>query len=173
MLLARIEVLKDQFLIGKFVGSKPPPQAMKLWIQALHQELRGSALSLCRNIGKGFFLLSGEDKDVLNNALMVSAFKSKWGTCMLQSWVLGFNLDNPSVLAFPTWVSLRNLPHEHQDQAIGIAETLGEVIGMEAANKSAKDPRFCINLEIIKDGQPTLSWRWREGFCHHKIFDQS
>ena len=30
-LLARIEELKDQLLIGKFVGSKPPPQAMKQW----------------------------------------------------------------------------------------------------------------------------------------------
>lgn len=27
---ARIECLKNQILIGKFVGSKPPPQAMRL-----------------------------------------------------------------------------------------------------------------------------------------------
>lgn len=84
-LLARIDMLKDQLLIGKFVGTKPAPQAMKLWIHALNQELRGSSLSLCRNVGKGYFLLSGEDKDTLNNALMVSPFRSKWGTCMLQS----------------------------------------------------------------------------------------
>lgn len=81
---------------------------------------------------------------------MVSPFRSKWGACMLQSWVPRFNPDNPNNLAFPMWISLRNLPHEHQDQAIGIVETLGEVIGMETANKSAKDPRFCINLEISK-----------------------
>ena len=61
MLLARIDVLKDQLLIGKFVGPKPSPQTMKLWIQALNHELRGNALSLCRNVGKCFFLLSGED----------------------------------------------------------------------------------------------------------------
>lgn len=30
MLMARIEVLKDQLLIGKFVGSKPLPQAMRV-----------------------------------------------------------------------------------------------------------------------------------------------
>ena len=148
--LARIEVLKDQLLIGKFVGPKPPPQAMKLWSQALNLELRGTALSLCRNVGKGYFLLQGEDKDTLNTTLMASPFKSKWGTCMLQSWVPGFNPDNPSNLAFPIWVSLRNLPHEHQDQAISIAESLGEVIGMETANDTAKDPRFCVNLEISK-----------------------
>ena len=31
-LLACIEVLKDQLLIGKFMGTKPPPQAMRMWI---------------------------------------------------------------------------------------------------------------------------------------------
>lgn len=94
--------------------------------------------------------MSGEDKDALNNALMLSPFMSKWGACMIQSWVRGFNPDNLSNLAFPTWVSLRKLPHEHQDQALYIAETLREVIGMETINESAKDPRFCINLEISK-----------------------
>ena len=149
-LLARIEVLKDQLLIGKFVGPKPPPQAMRLWIQALNQELRGSSLTFCRNVGKGYFLLSGDDKDALHNALMLSPFRSKWGTCMIQSWVPGFNPDNPSNLAFPTWVSLRNMPFELHEQALAIAGTLGEVIGMDTANESAKDPRFCINLEISK-----------------------
>lgn len=39
---------------------------------------------------------------------------------------------------------------EHQDQAIAITETLGEVIGMDIASEGAKDPRFCINLGISK-----------------------
>lgn len=67
---------------------------------------------------------------------------------MLQSWVSGFNYDNPKNLAFPTWISLRNMPYEYQDQVVTIEETLGEAIGMDTANESAKDPRFCINLEI-------------------------
>lgn len=99
---------------------------------------------------KGFFILSGEDRDALNNTLMLSPFKSKWGTCLIQSWVPRFNHDNPSNLAFPTWVRLRNMPFEHQDQAIAIAKTLGEVIGMDTANEAAKDPRLCINLDISK-----------------------
>ena len=150
MLLARIAMLKDQLLIGKFVAPKPPLQAMRLWIQSLNQELRGNILTLCRNVGKGFFILNGDDKDALNNAWMLSPYISKWGTCMLQSWVPGFNPDNPSNLAFPTWVSLRNLPQEHQDQAISIARTLGEMTGMNTANENAMDPTFCINLEISK-----------------------
>ena len=69
---------------------------------------------------------------------------------MVQSWALGFNPGNPSNLAFPTLVSLRNMPFEHQDQGLAIAHTLGEVIGIDIANENAKDPRFCINLEISK-----------------------
>ena len=168
MLLARIEVLKDQLLIGKFVEPKPSPQAMKLWIQTLNQKLKGSALSLCRNVGKRFFLLKGEDRDALNTALMASPFRSKWGMCMLQSWVPGFNPDNPNNLASPTWVSLKNLMHEHQGQAIGIAKTLGEVIGTETKNENAKHPRFCVNLEISKDWATNIEVvTWGE-YCHHK-----
>ena len=100
------------------------------------------------NVGKGFFFLKGDDSDALHNTLMLSPLKGKWGTSMIQSWVPGFNPDNPSNLAFPTWVALRRLPFEHHDQALAIAETLGEVIGMDTSNDMTKDPRFCINLMV-------------------------
>ena len=82
----RIVVLKDHLLIAKFVGPKPPMQDVKLWIQALTMEFRGNTLSICRNVGNGFFFfLWADDRDTLLNALMLSPFKSQWGTCMLQS----------------------------------------------------------------------------------------
>ena len=118
---------------------------MKLWIQALNQEFRGSTLSFSRNVGKGYFTLSSEDEDALSNALMLTPFRSNSGTCMFQSWVPGFNPENPSNLAFPTWVSLRNMPFEHQDQALAIAESLGEVIGMDL--EISKGWVTCIDLE--------------------------
>ena len=121
---------------------------MHKWLQTLNLDHGGSPLSLSRNVGKGFFFLESEDKDVLDKALMLSHFKSKWGTCMLQSWIPCFNPYNPSNLAFPTWVTLRRLPYELFDQAIAIAETLGEVIGIDTANGTAKDPRFCVNLKV-------------------------
>ena len=80
-LCARIAILKDQILTGKFVGLEPNPHAMRLWIQTLNLELRGSTLDFCRNVGKGFFfsfLFSGDDRDALNYTLMLSPFKSKW-----------------------------------------------------------------------------------------------
>ena len=149
-LCARIESLKAKLLIGKFVGPKPTPQTMRLWLQSLNQDLRGITLSFCMNVGKGYFFLEGNDCDALCNALMLSPYKTKWGTCMLQSRVPGFNPDNPSNLPFPTWIALRNLPFEHHDQATAIAGTLGEVIGIDTANESAKAPRFCVNLKVDK-----------------------
>lgn len=50
--LACIALLRHQLLIAKFVGSKPPLQAMRLWLKTLNQELRGSTLTLCRSVGK-------------------------------------------------------------------------------------------------------------------------
>ena len=146
----QIAVLKDQLLIAKFVVPKPSMQDLKLWIQTLNKELRGETLLLCRNVGKGFFFLLRDNKDTLVNALMLSPYKSQWGTCLIQSWVPGFNPDNPSNLAFPIWVALRKLPYEHHDQALAIAESLGEVIGIDTANEVALDPRFCINLKVNK-----------------------
>ena len=102
------------------------------------------------NVRKGFFIIKGDNKEALNKVLMLSAFRSKCGTCLIQSWILGFNPQNTSNLAFPTWVSLRNKPFEHQDQALAIVGSLGEVIGVDMANDHAKDPRFCINLEMSK-----------------------
>ena len=155
----RIAILRDQLLIAKFVGPKPAHRDMGMWLQALNQELRGSLLTICRNLGKGYFFLQSEDKDVLDNALMLSPFKSRWGTCMIQSWVLGFNLENPSNLAFPTLVTLRKLLFEHHDQAIDIAKSLREVIGMDTTT----DPRFCINLQISKGWATNIALEIKKG----------
>lgn len=81
---------------------------------------------------------------------MFSPFKLDWGTCLLQSWIPGFNPNNPNNLAFPTWVALRNLPYEHHDQAMEIVEILGEIIEFDTTNEFVMDPRFCVNLLINK-----------------------
>ena len=106
-LAARIAILKEQLLIAKFVGPKPTSQEMEMWLITLNLELRGSTLTLCRNVGKSYFFMQGDDMDALHNALMLSPFKSKWGMYMLQSWVPYFHHNNPNNLAFPTCVALR------------------------------------------------------------------
>lgn len=58
-LFARIALVRDRLMIVKFVGPKPPLQAMTMWLQTLNQELRGSSMTLCRNVGEDFsFLLA-------------------------------------------------------------------------------------------------------------------
>lgn len=74
--------------------------------------------TLCRNVGKGYFLLASNEKETLHNAPMLSPYKSKWGTCMFQSWFPKFNLENPSNSALPTWVPFRNLSYAHHDHAL-------------------------------------------------------
>lgn len=51
------------------------------------------------------------------------------------------------------------MPFEYQDQALVTAETVGEVIGLDTANETAKDPRSCINMEIQLQSQqsPTMT----------------
>ena len=115
------------------------------------------------NVGKGYFFLEGKDRDALCNALMLSPYKTKWGTCMLQSWVPGLNPDNPSNLPFPTWIALRNLPFEHHDQAMSIAETLGEVIGIDTANETARAPRFYVHLKVDKGWVTNIMLEFEEG----------
>ena len=56
-LAARIAILKEQLLIAKFVGPKPTSQEMEMWLITLNLELRGSTLTLCRNVGKSYFFM--------------------------------------------------------------------------------------------------------------------
>ena len=160
---ARIALLKEQLLIAKFVDPKPTFQDMDQWLQGLNQRIGDNILTFCMNVGKGYFFLKGEDEDALNHALMLSPYKSKWGTCMIQSWVPGFNSDNPNNLAFPTWVALRRLPFEHHDQALAIVKLLGEVIGIDTSNESARDPRLCVNLLVSKGWVTSIDLETEEG----------
>jgi hypothetical protein len=82
-LLACIVTLKDELVIAKFAVPKPSPQALQSWIQTLNRELRGITLTLCKNVGKTYFLISANDNNIIRHALMLSPCKEQWGTCML------------------------------------------------------------------------------------------
>lgn len=82
---------------------------------------------------------------------------------MLQNWIMGFNFNNLSNLAFPTWVSLRHLPLEHHDQALDIAKSPGQVIGIDQSNTTSKDPRFCVNLKVSERWVTNIALTFVEG----------
>lgn len=92
-LFAHIALLKEQLLIAKFVGPKPTPHALEAMVETLHQDLNGCHLIMCMNVGKGYFCHIGVGKETLHKALMLSPYKLKRGTCMLQSWIPWFNLE--------------------------------------------------------------------------------
>lgn len=72
-------------MIGKFVGPKPNAQGMEMWIQNLNREVGGDSISFCTDVGKGYFFLVSKESMVIQKILMLSLYKSRWGTCMLQS----------------------------------------------------------------------------------------
>lgn len=82
---------------------------------------------------------------------------------MLQSKLQRFNLDNSNNLAFPTWVAFRMLSFEHHDQALAIAKTLGEVIGIDMENETSLDPRFCTNLMVNNGWVTNLNLECKDG----------
>ena len=82
---------------------------------------------------------------------------------MIQSWVPSILLDNPSNLAFPTWVALRNLPFEHNDEALAIIETLREVVGIDMSNKMERDSRFFANLMVDKGWVTNIDLKPKDG----------
>lgn len=145
------------------MGTKPDLKAMSRWLQTLNLKFKEGSFSFSINVGKGYFFLVGSEKDVIHNALMLSPYRSQWGTCMFQSWILGLNPDNPSSLAFPMWVSLRNLPFEHFDQAYIIAGWLGKIIGMETSNEVNKNPHFYINLRISNGWVTSIALEAKDG----------
>lgn len=51
-LLAWIKILQDQLVIAKLLGPKPNSRGLEMWIQTLNQELGGTNLTLCREVGK-------------------------------------------------------------------------------------------------------------------------
>lgn len=156
-LLTHIALLKEQLLITKFVGLKPNSQAFEIWLQTMNHELKINALYFCRNVGKGYFFLNNTESGMVHKALMLFLVKTKWGTCMLQSWVPRFNPYNPNNLAFSMSVRLRNLPHVHHDQAHDIVKSLGEVIGIYCLNMATRDPMFCFNLNARGQGDDYCS----------------
>lgn len=72
--------------------------------------------------------------------------RSRWGTCILQTWTPGFNSSKPSGLRVSTWVTLKNVPEEMQGVAIEIASGLGVVLGVDKRNNAAMDKFYCIGL---------------------------
>jgi hypothetical protein len=77
---------------------------------------------------------------------MLSPFKTQWGTYLIQGWFPGFDPKNLVDLAFPTWVTLRNLLVEYLEDVKQIAERLGDLVGTDSRNEYAK-PSHLVTID--------------------------
>lgn len=94
---------------------------------------------------------------MLQKLLMLTPFRSKWGTCVMQNWIANFDPGNPRGMLVPTWVTLRRVPDEFQGVARQIAQCLGEVLGGDKNNSTLEDQRFCLALPAGEGWEPSVT----------------
>jgi hypothetical protein len=152
-----MEYLQTFAVIAFFIGSKPLEHLMFEWLEKLKEHVQGP-LVRGRNLGRGFFILKADDKDVVKNLLMLTPYRLKFGLCVFQWWVSDFDpntdIGGPAMgskgqtngLIIPTWITLRQVKEEFMEVAKEIAARIGEVLGVDEGNDGVKDPRFCVGI---------------------------
>ena len=78
--------------------------------------------------------------------LMLMPYKSRWGTCVLQTWTLGFNATWLVGLKVPTWVTPKDVPSEFLNIPSEMAGKLEEFLGSNKRNSVTTDQIFCVGL---------------------------
>lgn len=139
------EFYQKHAVVAYFVGGKLSSEAIALWIKNL-QTVVGDWVGLGRDLGRGFFQVLSKQPAVTQKLLMLTPHRSRWGTCILQTWTPGFNAAKPEGLKIPTWVTLKDVPDEFLGVAEQIAGGLGELLGVDRRNLGSMDQRFCLGL---------------------------
>lgn len=95
--------LQKHTILAYFVGGMQPAQAVSQWLTALQAEV-GAWIGLERDSGCGFFQIYTKSLVVTPKVMMLILHRSRWGTCILQTWTPNFNSSKPVGLKIPTWV---------------------------------------------------------------------
>lgn len=138
--------LQKLAVVVYFVGGRQTHTALLQWVAAL-QKQTGDWIGLGRDLGRGFFQILTRQTLATQKLLMLTPHRSKWGTCILQTWMPGFDSSKPSKLKVPTWVTLRGIPGEFLGVAKDIAAGLGDLLGFDKRNDHTADQRFCVALQ--------------------------
>lgn len=142
-----MDFFQKKVVIAYFVGGKPPYQALKEWAGAVAKEVSGQC-QLGRELGYGFFQIITEKEAITQKILMLTPHLSKWGTCIIQPWILGFNASRPTGTKIPIWITLKEVPNEFLSSALEMAQSLGTVLGRHRGNTTNSDQKFCIAVEM-------------------------
>jgi hypothetical protein len=81
---------------------------------------------------------------------MFTPHKLPWGTTIDQKWIFMFNPNFSSSLKLPIWIILKMLPLEFRPLDTKIASLIGRVFGVDVTNKSKKDPKFYVAMDLEK-----------------------
>lgn len=127
------------------MGGKLSAEALAFWIKSI-QIAVGDWIGLGRDLERGFFQVLSKQPAVTQKLLMLTPHRTRWGTCILQTWTPGFNAAKPVGLRIPTWVTLKGVPDEFLGVAEQIASGLGELLGSDRRNQGSMDQRFCLGL---------------------------
>jgi len=161
-----MERLHKHAIIAYFVGGRQPNAALQQWTAALQTQL-GEWVGLGRELGHGFFQVITRKHEVTQKLLTLTPHRSRWGTCILQTWATGFNPCHPTRLKVPTWVTLRGIPGEFLGEADKIAGGLGDLLASDRRNAHTAEQRFCVALQA---GQ---GWRTQLRITNHTTQEQA
>lgn len=151
-----IDYLQRHVVLASFVGGRPSSAILSYWIEHLKRHI-GGWVAIGRNLGRGFFQLRLRDPGMLQKLLMLTPYRTRWGTCIMQNWVPNFDPSNSRGMLVPTWITLRRVPDEFQRVARQIAQGIGEVLGGDRHNSTLEDQRFCLALPAGDGWEPSVT----------------
>lgn len=98
-------------------------------------------------MGYGFFQVITKEEAITQKILMLTPHLSKWGTCIIQPWVPGFNASRLTGTKMPIWITMKEVPDEFLSSALEMAQNLGTVLGRQRGKSTNADQKFCITVE--------------------------
>jgi hypothetical protein len=146
--------LQTYAIIACFLGGTPPAYQLRNWLEALKLEV--GVVTLGRTLGHGFFILQAQDTEVVRAILLLTPWRSRFGMCVFQKWVPGFDpheerggslLAAPQGMKIPTWSKLRKVSEEFIGVSDQIAKGIGDLLGVDSANNTSSDHRFRVGLD--------------------------
>ena len=142
-----MEQLQKKVVIAYFLGGCV---VLQKWVSALSSEINEDC-KIGRDLGHGFFQVVMKEEAEMQKVLMLTPHLSKWGTCIMQPWMLTFDASKPQGTRMPVWLTLKNVPEEFLSSAQEMAGSLGTVLGHHRGNSVSADQKFCV---AVKTGIP-------------------
>jgi hypothetical protein len=77
--------LQKHAVVAYFVGGQQSLVAINQWLSVLQRQV-GDWIGLGRELGHGFFQILSKQEATTQKILMLTPHKSRWGSCILQTW---------------------------------------------------------------------------------------